>query len=58
MTFKPERLWPNITAGRNKPVRQAPVTASQHNARREGDEFVCVCGRRWGITEARPCGDG
>lgn len=30
-----------------------PICTSR--PRREGDEYVCTCGKRWDVSEDRPC---
>lgn len=30
----------------------------QHRPRREGDEWACACGARWGVGETAPAGHG
>lgn len=59
MTRHAKPWWPSITPRPEKVAAyQTPTRGSvcSSHPRREGDEFVCICGSRWGVNEERPCG--
>ena len=57
----PERPYlvgerPVCRAGREESTAHvyARPSYSNHTIRREGDEFACSCGLRWGVSDADP----